>query len=202
MRPPWNARSPRRPVGGAGLRASTERTRAILRATMLHLSTTDGIYRVDPQTGASERLGPVAASTEALAVAGRVIVAAVTPDYGVPMREPLLPRSHGGAVRSTDGGATWTRGQSLRALPGYARWTYPGTPYTPHVMVIVPHPAAPDVLLAGIEVGGIVRSDDGTSRWCNRRRCSACTSRAGASSGGGAHAGPRGGRGCPRTCGT
>jgi photosystem II stability/assembly factor-like uncharacterized protein len=174
--------------------------------TMLYLSTTRGVYRVDPATGAAAALGPADTSAEALAVAGEALVAAVTPDYGLPMRDPLRPQAQRGAVRSVDGGrtwaqvadglagtqvtalaaaggtlvagtdpaellvsrdggATWRQGQSLREMPGYDRWTYPLPPHTPHVMVIVPHPAEPDVLYAGIEVGGVVRSDDGGATW-------------------------------------
>ncbi|HEX2034370.1 MAG TPA: hypothetical protein VHS99_09315 [Chloroflexota bacterium] len=182
---------------------------------MLYLSTTRGVYRVDPQSGATEHLGPAETSTEALAVNGEVLVAAVTPDYGLPMRTPLRPASRQGILRSEDGGAswqpvsdglageqvtallavpdrgsggrtpgrlvagtdpaellvsldggqTWARGQSLREMPGYAEWSYPLPPHTPHIMVIVPHPVQADTIYAGIEVGGIVRSEDGGATW-------------------------------------
>jgi photosystem II stability/assembly factor-like uncharacterized protein len=68
-------------------------------------------------------------------------------------------------LRSDDGGETWQRGQSLREMPGYEAWTYPGVPHTPHVMLIAPHPTETDTLYAGIEVGGIVRSTDGGATW-------------------------------------
>ena len=76
-------------------------------ALMLYLSTTQGVVRVNPDTGEVTRLGPAGTSTESLAVAGEVIVAAVTPDYGLPMRDPLRPGDHPGAIRSADGGQTW-----------------------------------------------------------------------------------------------
>ena len=184
---------------------------------MLYLSTTQGVVRINPDTGEVTRLGPAETSTESLAVAGEVIVAAVTPDYGLPMRNPLRPGDHPGAIRSADGGQTWqplqdglagqqvtamaalqatgsghsgatagafvagtdpaellvsqdggqtwAQGQSLREMPGYGEWSYPLPPHTPHVMVIVPHPTTPGALFAGIEVGGIVRSDDGGATW-------------------------------------
>ena len=172
---------------------------------MLYLSTTQGVFRVDPDTGKAAPLGPRYTSVEALAVAGDTIAAAVTPDYGVPMRDPLRPSHRQGAVRSTDGGRTWspvdgltgqqvtalasvnggfaagtdpaellvsadagktwTRGQSLREMPGYERWTYPGVPHTPHVMLIAPHPREVSTLYAGIEVGGIVCSTDCGATW-------------------------------------
>jgi photosystem II stability/assembly factor-like uncharacterized protein len=174
---------------------------------VLFLSTTQGTFRLNPDTGVVARLGPLETSVEALAVApdGQTIVAAVTPDYGLPMRRPLAPASQPGAVRSTDGGRTWspiaalagrqvtalgasgsrfyagtdpaevltssdggdtwTQGQSLRELPGYDEWSYPLAPHTPHVMLFYPHPTNPDVIFAGIEVGGIVRSDNGGRTW-------------------------------------
>jgi photosystem II stability/assembly factor-like uncharacterized protein len=179
---------------------------------MLYLSTTQGIVRVDEAGRTSERIGPRQASVEALAVIGETIVAAATPDYGLPMRRPLQPIPSGGASRSSDGGATWqpvaglaglpvtamaagarttgsplpalfagvdpaevlvsndggqtwSAGQSLREMPGYERWSYPLPPHTPHVMAIRPHPFEPQVVFAGIEVGGIVRSDDGGLTW-------------------------------------
>lgn len=174
---------------------------------MLFASTTQGVFRVNPETGIVARLGPLETSTEALAAAGNTIVAAVTPDYGLPMRNPLRPASHRGIVRSVDGGfnwqspegalagqqvtalaaiaggalaagadpaevlisqdggATWRQGQSLRELPGYAEWSYPLAPHTPHVMLIVPHPTRAETVYAGIEVGGIVRSDDLGDTW-------------------------------------
>lgn len=180
---------------------------------MLYLSTTEGVFRLNSETGIVARLGPhpssgrvSGTSVEAIAAAGEVLLAAVTPDYGVPMRSPLRPQSHRGLVRSTDGGkswapvadglagaqvtalaaagaafvagidpaellvsrdggATWSQGQPLREMPGYDRWSYPIAPHTPHVMVITPHPTQVDVCYAGIEVGGIVRSDDGGRTW-------------------------------------
>src|SRR4051794_8884874 len=100
---------------------------------MLYLSTTQGIFRVNPQTGIVARLGPLDTSTESLAVAGptensgaagsdgHILVAAITPDYGLPMRRPLAPSPHQGALRSTDSGRTWSpipslAGQQITAL--------------------------------------------------------------------------------------
>ncbi|MBI3971064.1 MAG: hypothetical protein HY332_07215 [Chloroflexi bacterium] len=183
---------------------------------MLYVSTVGSVFRVNPEDGAVAHLGPDGTSTEALAVSGNAIVAAITPDYGLPMRGPLRPKGHKGAMRSTDagqtwqpaggalagqqvtalaavplggqagdgapatfvagvdpaalffsrdGGESWQESGSLRGLPGYDRWSYPLPPHTPHVMVIVPDPARSNVLYAGIEVGGIVRSDDGGATW-------------------------------------
>jgi len=188
---------------------------------MLYLGTTQGVFRLNPDTGVVARFGPLDTSVESLAVAGDTIVVAVTPDYGLPIRRPLNPTSHAGAVRSTDtgrtwspipdlashqitalaassrplsvsergrgdevspplvfagtdpaeilvsrdGGATWTQGQSLREMPGYDEWAYPLPPHTPHVMLFAPHPSRPETVYGGVEVGGIVRSDDGGQHW-------------------------------------
>ncbi len=74
----------------------------------LFLGTTQGAFRVNPDRGIVTRLGPLETSVEAIAVKGDVIVAAITPDYGMPMRAPLMPRPRPGAMRSIDGGLRWT----------------------------------------------------------------------------------------------
>ncbi len=174
--------------------------------TRLFLGTRYGVFRVNPDSGVVTRLGPLDTSIESVAVHGNVIVAAITPDYGLPMREPLGPRHRAGAVRSLDGGirwlpcggalegvnvtalawgaggfaagtdpadvlhsydhgATWTRGASLRTLPGAEDWAYPLPPGTAHVVDILPHPTRSTVLYAGIEVGGLVVSADSGCNW-------------------------------------
>src|SRR6266511_3039646 len=101
---------------------------------MLYLGTTEGVLRVDPDTGSVARLGPPDTSVESLAVVADTIVAAVTPDYGVPMRDPLRPQHARGAVRSANGGRTWSpvdglAGQQVTALAavdgGFAAGTDP-----------------------------------------------------------------------------
>ena len=136
------------------------------------------------------------------------ICAAVTPDYGLPMRTPLGPEHESGVIRSVDGGRSWSVANegltsrqvtalassadgttfyagtdpaavhvsdgaggpwvepgTLQNIPGYDSWTYPLPPHTPHVMWFAAHPQDRSRLLAGIEVGGLVRTADGGRSW-------------------------------------
>ena len=71
--------------------------------------------------------------------------------------------------KSTDGGATWRELEALRRLPSAPTWSYPPRPWTSHVRWIAPHPAEAGLLLAGIELGGLMRSDDGGETWQDHR---------------------------------
>ncbi len=74
-----------------------------------------------------------------------------------------------GLLVSFDNGATW------RELPAFRRsrkwwWFTPAEPGAPYVQALALSPADPDVMLAGIELGGVLRSDDGGSTWSNHRK--------------------------------
>jgi len=66
--------------------------------------------------------------------------------------------------RSSDGGETWTELEGLRAQTTTDLWR---SAYrdSAHVRAVAGHPDAPDRLFAGIEVGGLYRSEDGGKRW-------------------------------------
>ena len=67
--------------------------------------------------------------------------------------------------RSTNGGASWTRLDAIDALPTRDTWTFPPPPHEPHVLSIdFPGGRSEDVL-AGIEVGGVIRSADRGDAW-------------------------------------
>lgn len=118
---------------------------------MLYLSTTGGVHRVDPANGRSTPLGPDGQSTEALAVNGDEIVAALTPPYGRPMRDPLLPAADGGLVVSHDAGATWQRtGIELGS---------------PHVSALGASPMDGRVFFAGTDPAEVYLSRDGGRSW-------------------------------------
>jgi photosystem II stability/assembly factor-like uncharacterized protein len=67
--------------------------------------------------------------------------------------------------RSEDGAQTWQLLPELRRLESEPRWSYPPRPWTHHVRTIALHPADPDSLLVGIELGGVMRSRDGGQTW-------------------------------------
>jgi hypothetical protein len=68
--------------------------------------------------------------------------------------------------RSEDGGATFRELDSFQAIPARSEWATPPAPDTHHVCSIVADPVGDEgVLLAGIELGGVVRSSDGGRTW-------------------------------------
>lgn len=69
--------------------------------------------------------------------------------------------------KSADGGDSWNELDSLRQIPSAASWSYPPRPWTSHVSSIAPHPQNPRLLLAGIELGGVMRSEDGGASWAD-----------------------------------
>jgi photosystem II stability/assembly factor-like uncharacterized protein len=69
--------------------------------------------------------------------------------------------------RSGDAGRTWELLPALRELPSEPTWSFPGRPWTHHVQTIALHPADPDTLLVGIELGGVMRSTDGGATWAD-----------------------------------
>jgi photosystem II stability/assembly factor-like uncharacterized protein len=67
--------------------------------------------------------------------------------------------------RSEDGGQRWRLLPALRELPSEPTWSFPPRPWTHHVRTIALHPADPDWLAVGIELGGVMRSADGGATW-------------------------------------
>ena len=71
--------------------------------------------------------------------------------------------------RSDDRGRTWRELAALRELPSAPTWSFPPRPWTSHVRWIAPSPHDAGLLLAGIELGGLMRSDDGGETWLDHR---------------------------------
>ena len=69
--------------------------------------------------------------------------------------------------RSDDLGRTWRELASLRELPSAPTWSFPPRPWTSHVRWIAPSPHDAGLLLAGIELGGLMRSEDGGETWAD-----------------------------------
>lgn len=67
--------------------------------------------------------------------------------------------------RSEDGGRRWQRLPALRELPSEPRWSFPPRPWIHHVGTIALHPTDPDWLAVGIELGGVMRSQDAGASW-------------------------------------
>jgi photosystem II stability/assembly factor-like uncharacterized protein len=71
--------------------------------------------------------------------------------------------------RSVDGGDTWLALDALLELPSRPTWSFPPRPWTSHVRWIAPSPHDGDLLLVGIELGGLMRSSDGGASWQDHR---------------------------------
>src|SRR5579864_1799146 len=81
------------------------------------------------------------------------------------MRAP----SRAGCSEATNGaraGSSWKR---CSKLPSRPRWSFPPRPWTSHVRWIAPSPGDADLLLVGIELGGLMRSTDGGQSWQDHR---------------------------------
>lgn len=63
--------------------------------------------------------------------------------------------------RSTDNGESWEDLASLRDVPSYDTWFFPPRPETHHVRWIAPHADDANAIHVGIELGGVLRTNDG-----------------------------------------
>jgi photosystem II stability/assembly factor-like uncharacterized protein len=71
--------------------------------------------------------------------------------------------------RSGDGGASWEELAALQEIPSRPDWSFPPRPWTSHVRWIAPSPHEPDVVLVGIELGGVMRTEDGGASFSDHR---------------------------------
>lgn len=71
--------------------------------------------------------------------------------------------------RSDDAGGTWRALDALLELPSRPTWSFPPRPWTSHVRWIAPSPHEADLVLVGIELGGLMRSTDGGATWEDHR---------------------------------
>src|SRR4029077_5074863 len=71
--------------------------------------------------------------------------------------------------RSEDRGESWRELEALLELPSRPRWSFPPRPWTSHVRWIAPSPHDPEVVLVGIELGGLMRTEGGGSSFGDHR---------------------------------
>jgi photosystem II stability/assembly factor-like uncharacterized protein len=70
---------------------------------------------------------------------------------------------------SRDGGESWQELEGLKNLPSAPTWSFPPRPWTSHVRAIALSYEDPSLVVAGIELGGVVRSPDGGKTWEDQR---------------------------------
>ncbi|MFN2188136.1 MAG: WD40/YVTN/BNR-like repeat-containing protein, partial [Candidatus Promineifilaceae bacterium] len=69
---------------------------------------------------------------------------------------------------SDDGGESWSEIESFRKIRGRRLWFSPAeSPFKAYVQSIAPSPTDPNVIVAGIEFGAVIRSEDGGASWSN-----------------------------------
>ena len=160
----------------------------------LLVCTRDGLVRLD-DTGSSWESVALLEGTPARCVASgreRLLVgtrdgALLSTDDGASWRRGDLPETdvYSVAIGAGDGtlfagtepsrlfrsrdGVRWDELEALQAIPSRERWSYPPRPWTSHVRWIAPDPHRPERLLVGIELGGLMYSDDGGESFTDHR---------------------------------
>jgi len=66
-------------------------------------------------------------------------------------------------------GGPWTELEALQDIPSRGRWSFPPRPWTHHVRWIAPDPHHAERLLVGIELGGVMYTEDGGSSFSDHR---------------------------------
>ena len=70
---------------------------------------------------------------------------------------------------SRDGGESWEELVALQEIPSRPHWSYPPRLWTSHVRWIAPSPHDREVVLVGIELGGLMRTEDGGASFSDHR---------------------------------
>ena len=66
-------------------------------------------------------------------------------------------------------GGSWTELEALQDIPSRERWSFPPRPWTHHVRCIAPDPHRAERLLVGIELGGLMYTEDGGVSFSDHR---------------------------------
>jgi photosystem II stability/assembly factor-like uncharacterized protein len=132
---------------------------------IVYVGTSDnGLFKSSDGGGSWERLSGV--------VHPRITSVAVSPIDGA-LYAGTEPSS---LFVSRDGGESWRELEGLKNLPSAPTWSFPPRPWTSHVRSIALSFEDPDLIVAGIELGGVVRSEDGGESWQDQRpgACADC----------------------------
>jgi hypothetical protein len=66
-------------------------------------------------------------------------------------------------------GRSWEELEALQSIPSRSEWSFPPRPWTHHVRWIAPDPHLAQRLLVGIELGGVMYTDDGGTTFSDHR---------------------------------
>ncbi|WP_411843382.1 WD40/YVTN/BNR-like repeat-containing protein [Salinicoccus sp. HZC-1] len=96
----------------------------------------------------------------------RVMSIAVSPtEVGNGYRIVWAGTEPSGLFRSEDGGQTWMECPALLDLPSKSSWSFPPRPETHHVRWIEPDRHDENRIFVGIELGGVMKSEDRGETW-------------------------------------
>jgi photosystem II stability/assembly factor-like uncharacterized protein len=70
---------------------------------------------------------------------------------------------------SRDGGGSWRELEEMRKVPSQPTWSFPPRPWTSHVRAIALSYTDPDLVVVGIELGGVLRSAHSGETWQDQR---------------------------------
>lgn len=70
---------------------------------------------------------------------------------------------------SRDGGERFEELEALQDIPSRPTWSFPPRPWTSHVRWVAPDPFAAERVLVGIELGGLMYTDDGGASFSDHR---------------------------------
>jgi photosystem II stability/assembly factor-like uncharacterized protein len=156
----------------------------------LYAATGDGIARLDEGgDGWTVSLRIRGSGARCVACSGEVVLAGtpsglqLSEDGGATWSDPGLPAPDVFSVAVGPDGALyagcepsrlfrleepgWRALDALLELPSRPSWSFPPRPWTSHVRWIAPSPHDAAVLLVGIELGGLMRSEDGGETWAD-----------------------------------
>jgi photosystem II stability/assembly factor-like uncharacterized protein len=128
--------------------------------------TPDGVALAGSQGDGVWRSDDAGVSWHASGLPGRIVKSlsfcAAQPNVVYAGTKPPL------VYRSEDAGRTWRELESFRQIRGRRLWRQPAErPSTPYVQAIACSPGDPDIVVAGMEAGAVVRTEDGGRTWSN-----------------------------------
>lgn len=128
--------------------------------SVLSLCRTDGSVLAGTEAGVY-RSGD-GHSWQASGCEGRVVRAIVAAPHDGAVYAGTQPAA---LYRSGDGGCSWAEVATLSEAPGSQEWGLPGDPSASRALAIVFDAARPSRFWVGVEVGGIMETEDGGSSW-------------------------------------
>lgn len=145
------------PLSGQRVRSLAAAAQA---SNTVFAGTDDGVLRSDDRGQTWQPAG----------LAGQIVTTlAVSPQQPDIVYAGVKPA---GVYVSRDGGESWAYLEGFQRIHGRRLWFSPAEPpdWRAYVQAISVSPTDPNVIVAGVEFGAVVRSDDGGQTWSNHRK--------------------------------